>query len=74
MWVLLRSTAIRAVRYDERSRTLRIRFTGGGVYDYLDVPPEVVDGLVHPPEGSSGRYFADRIRDAYEHRDTRHAG
>lgn len=46
-----RSRALDEVGYDAATRTLRVRFRHGGLYDYLDVPPEVFEGLVesaHP--------------------------
>ncbi|WP_460832097.1 KTSC domain-containing protein [Nocardioides hungaricus] len=48
---LHRSKAVAAVGYDPASRTLRVRFRHGGLYDYLDVSPEIYDGLLtdeHP--------------------------
>jgi len=48
---LERSGALAEAGYDPETRTLRVRFRGGGLYDYLDVPPEVFEGIlraVHP--------------------------
>jgi hypothetical protein len=48
---LRRSRALAEVGYDAGSRTLRLRFRSGGLYDYLDVPAEVYAGLLtsaHP--------------------------
>lgn len=44
---LRRSRALQEIGYDAATRTLRVRFRHGGLYDYLDVPPEVFHGLVH---------------------------
>ena len=44
---LWRSKALREVGYDVASRVLRVEFLSGGRYDYLDVGPEVYDGLIH---------------------------
>lgn len=44
---LWRSKALREVGYDAESRTLRVDFVSGGRYEYLDVGPEVFEGLVH---------------------------
>ncbi len=41
------SKALREVGYDAESRTLRVDFRNGGRYDYLDVDPEVFEGLTH---------------------------
>lgn len=48
---LWRSKALREVGYDAGSRTLRVDFINGGSYEYLDVDPEVYEGLIssgHP--------------------------
>jgi hypothetical protein len=65
-WHILASTMIRALAYDPDTRELRVRFAAGGVYRYFDVPAEVVEQLIDPPDGSHGRYFNDNIRDAFE--------
>lgn len=47
----LRSRAVEAAGYDATSRTLRIHFRDGGLYDYFDVPANVFAGLTaaaHP--------------------------
>ena len=46
-----RSKALASVGYDAATRTLRVRFRHGGLYDYLDVPAEVFEALTssaHP--------------------------
>jgi hypothetical protein len=46
-----RSKALESAGYDAKARTLRIHFRNGGLYDYLDVPPEVFEALAtsaHP--------------------------
>lgn len=47
MTPMRRSRALREVGYEASTRTLRVHFRHGGLYDYLDVPPEVLDGLLH---------------------------
>ncbi|WP_235432567.1 KTSC domain-containing protein [Nostocoides japonicum] len=45
------SKALEEMGYDLEDRTLRVRFRSGGLYDYLDVAPEIVEGLLgsaHP--------------------------
>lgn len=66
-WHILASTMIRALSYDPDTRELRVRFSGGGTYRYQDVPPEVAQNLIEPPDGSHGRYFNDSIRDVYDY-------
>lgn len=46
-----RSKTLEAIGYDSSTRTLRLRFRHGGLYDYFDVPAEVFEGLTtsaHP--------------------------
>ena len=52
---------MRSVGYDQEQRVLEIEFTGGEVYRYFDVPPEVHRGLMAAE--SHGRYFHQYIRD-----------
>ena len=66
-WHILSSSMLRAISYDDRTSLLRVRFAGGAVYRYYDVPPEVVLGLLDPPGGSTGRYFNDTIRDGFDY-------
>ena len=65
-WHIVRSTMLRAIRYDKASAELLVRFEGGSIYRYYGVPPEVVETLLDPPGGSPGRYFNDTIRDGYD--------
>lgn len=65
-WHILRSTMLRAVRYDETSAELLVRFEGGAIYRYHGVPPEVAEELLDPPSGSPGRYFNEHIRDGFD--------
>lgn len=70
-WQILASALIRALAYDPERRELRVRFSNGGVYRYFDVPSEVVEALIDPPDGSHGRYFNDNIRDAFDYEEDR---
>ena len=56
----IRSSAMRSVGYAQEQRVLEIEFTGGEVYRYFDVPPEVYSGLMAAE--SHGRYFHQHIR------------
>lgn len=60
---------IRAIAYDPERRQLRVRFVNGGLYRYLEVPPQVAAELVDPPSGSPGRYFNEHIRDGFDFED-----
>jgi len=51
MTPMRRSRALEEVGYDPATRTLRVRFRHGGLYDYLDIRREVFEGLLdsaHP--------------------------
>jgi hypothetical protein len=44
--VPIRSSSLAAIGYDPATRTLRVKFRNGGLYDYLDVAHEVYEGLL----------------------------
>lgn len=48
------STSIAAAGYEPRGEILRIRFVGGGTYDYLEVPAAVFAAF--EAAGSKGRF------------------
>lgn len=54
------SSVIKSFDYDKTHARLRIVFTSGRVYDYVAVPPAVVDGLRDAP--SKGVFFNAFIR------------
>jgi len=63
---LRRSRAVEEAGYEAGTRTLRIRFRNGGLYDYFDVPSDVYTGLIgdaHP-----WTRFGQHIRRTYRHR------
>lgn len=60
------SSVIRRFSYDEADRRLRVTFVSGAVYDYDDVPPEVVEGW--DAASSKGQFFGACIRDHYPYR------
>ena len=51
------------VKYDDDSGELDITFTSGKTYRYLNVPPEVYDGLLDA--GSKGEFFNQNIKDDF---------
>ncbi len=57
------STTIKSVGYESRTKILEIEFRSGAVYQYLDVPKKVHDGLRRAE--SKGQYFNVEIRDEY---------
>ena len=74
------STTMRSVGDDSARQILEVEFTSGAVYQYLEVPAAVFDGLMRAE--SKGRYFNQEIRDDYtalreaaaRHSRTRRAG
>ena len=58
------STSLRSVGYDPADRTLEVEFNSGGIYRYLDVPPDIY--RTFRQDESLGRYFARNIRNTYE--------
>ena len=54
------STAINSVGYDANSHILEIEFTSHEVYQYLNVPQAVANGLISAP--SKGQYFNSYIK------------
>ena len=57
------SSNIESVGYDKR--TLRIRFKDGSLYEYSDVPEHIHQGLLHPPDGSTGKFFHANVKGIY---------
>jgi len=59
--VPVNSSAIRAIGYDEYSRTLCVLFhTSSTIYDHPGVPPSVYHGLMSA--SSKGAYYNQHIR------------
>ena len=57
------STVLKSVGYEPDTQILEIEFQSGDVYQYFDVPQDVVAALLNAD--SKGTYFNDSIRDAY---------
>lgn len=55
---------MKLVGYENKSKILEIEFQSGVVYQYLDVPKKVHEGLRRAE--SKGKYFNGEIRDEYE--------
>lgn len=62
----VRSSSIAAAGYDPGSRTLRIRFVGGAVYDYLHVPPQIFRDLLDA--SSKGRFVNWQVKPYFRYR------
>ncbi len=58
------SSVIASMKYDRPSRTLRIIFRSGRVYDYFGVPLNVYRNM--RKADSKGRYLNKHIKGTYE--------
>ncbi len=62
--IQVRSSAIRAIGYDQSTRQMRITFEQGNSYDFCDVPLHIYKGLMC--SSSKGTYYNTHIRDRYQ--------
>lgn len=56
----VKSRILRAVGYDDSTKTLEIEFQTGLVYQYSGVPPKVYADLMR--SGEIGKYFSEKVR------------
>jgi len=64
--ILVESSNLESVGYDEENEILEVEFKSGAVYRYYDVPPEVYEELM--TADSHGSYFYWNIRDVFRYR------
>jgi hypothetical protein len=57
------SSVMSRVEYDDDARELDITFASGKTYRYLEVPPDIHDGLLNAQ--SKGQFFNEHIKDAF---------
>jgi hypothetical protein len=57
------SNNIREMGYHEESRQLRVLFTNGGLFQYKEVPPDVVSEMMK--SDSVGSYFSKNVRTTF---------
>ncbi len=62
-WVELNSSVLDAAAYQDHESVLELRFHGGAVYRYLDVPPHLYQALLKAE--SQGAFFNARIRNRF---------
>lgn len=60
------SEAIEAIGYDSATRVLLVRFAGGALYAYFEVPPRDHAALLAAE--SLGSYFNRHLRERYSYR------
>lgn len=61
--VPVQSSDLKAVGYDEPSKTLHVEFHSGGLYEYAGVPEKIHQAL--RAATSVGRYFHANVKDRY---------
>ena len=64
MLVLVQSSAIKSLDYDEGAETLEVALTTGRTYLYFEVPRGEYEGLLTAP--SMGAYYNAHIRVQYQ--------
>jgi KTSC domain-containing protein len=60
------STVISQIHYDAEARCLRITYTSGSIYEYLDVPEIVYKEMM--TWQSKGAFLNNRIKKEYKYR------
>ena len=60
------SSNVRSIGYDEATKTMRVRFHNGGVYDYSDVPPEIYHSVLYSE--SVGGSLHQNVKGRYDYR------
>lgn len=60
------SSQVKAIGYDQATKTLAIKFNSGGVYHYDNVEPEKHTAFMAAE--SKGKFFGKEIRGKHEHR------
>lgn len=67
--VWIDSDAVHFVSYDRAQRTLRIWFSTGRIYDYLEVPSQAYQDLMNA--GSKGKFINWEIKPVYRYREVK---
>jgi len=63
--VMVNSSNIRNVEYDEDKKILKVKFLNGGEYKYSEVPKDVYEDLLNAD--SKGSFFYRNIRGTYSY-------
>ena len=59
------SSNLTSIGYDEGNEILEVEFKHGGIYQYFNVPLDVIEELMNAD--SHGKYFSANIRNDYEY-------
>jgi len=62
----IESSNLDSVGYDEVNKVLEISFISGGIYQYIDVEPQVYEGLLYAD--SAGKYFHRNIKGQFNYK------
>ena len=63
------SSVVADMEYNKEKSSLRITYTSGAVYDYIDVPPEVFNEM--KIAGSKGTFLNYMIKGKYRYKKIR---
>lgn len=63
--IKVNSSMIASAGYNKKSKTLRIKFNSGELYEYYEVEPETFEALLNAD--SKGKYMRNYIIDSYEY-------
>ena len=64
--MILNSTRIKSVEYNNSTEVLTIEFVKGGKYKYYSVPEIIYTGIIK--SASPGAYFDNNIKLKYNHK------
>jgi len=59
------SSTIKNVIYNFPSKSLKVTFVSGAVYEYADVDKEVYEGLCEAD--SQGKFFSEKIKNNFQY-------
>jgi hypothetical protein len=62
---MIESSHIDKAMYDFTTKSLKIRFKSGAVYEYSNVEPSVYESFIHAE--SQGKFFNEKIKNTYSH-------
>jgi hypothetical protein len=62
----VKSSNLHSIAYDKKTKTLQIKFKGGGLYQYNQVPEKIFRAILRAK--SKGKYFWRNVRDEYEYK------
>ena len=63
--IIVASSNLRSVGYDQQTMTLEIEFKSSGIYRFYNVPEHVYKNLM--ASSSLGSYFSDNIKEHYRY-------